>query len=248
MDWTAPHSQFYFESSSLTSHTDHLEPLCRPSSPSAVTHRRAYLRRLVTAPDLYTLETWATQFNTLPPLNHRKFTLEENFIPIVLLVHDRTDYLQEVLNQYRSVVDISKTILVISHDGIYPEVLDLVLSIDFCQVKQLIFPYSVKWMQQLRAEMQIGYQLWLSNPGMLKLHWTWALTQAWYNVAYVPRDKEKPVQVQEVCYMEDDFFVAPDFYLALKEMKGLKRRVCSLDTCFASVVGVHAFKVVQRFG
>lgn len=120
MDWTAPHSQFYFESSSLTSHTDHLEPLCRPSSPSAVTHRRAYLRRLVTAPDLYTLETWATQFNTLPPLNHRKFTLEENFIPIVLLVHDRTDYLQEVLNQYRSVVDISKTILVISHDGIYP--------------------------------------------------------------------------------------------------------------------------------
>lgn len=61
-----------------------------------------------------------------------------------------------------------------------------------------------------------------------------ALTQAWYNI-------ESSSVIDEVAYMEDDFFVTPDFYLALKAMVKLRDKVCTIDTCFTSVVGAHLF-------
>lgn len=205
----------------------------------AASERKRYLYKLASAPDLSTLESWSSQFNSLPPLNHQKFALEEGFIPIVILVHERALYLKQAIELYRSVVNISKTMLIISHDGIYPEVLDLVLSIDYCQVKQLVFPYHIRWMENVGALARIGYQVWFANAGALKLHWTWALTQAWYNVLY---SSNATYQVDEVAYMEDDFFVTKDFYVALKAMKKLKSKVCTCDRCFASTVGYHGFQ------
>ena len=86
----------------------------------SVLHRKQYLKQLRRAPNLVTLETWAYQFNQFPPLNHHKFQTEPDFIPIVLLVHQRTSYLKHVIEQYRNVVNISKTMLIISHDGVDP--------------------------------------------------------------------------------------------------------------------------------
>ena len=66
------------------------------------------------------LEKWAAEFNALPPLNHKRFRLSEDFIPIVMLVHQRTLYLRHVIEQYRRVIGINQTMLIISHDGIFP--------------------------------------------------------------------------------------------------------------------------------
>lgn len=215
-------------------HSPVLEVQETESYPHDKATRRKMLKQMERAANLETLELLAYRFNQLPPLNAKKFTLEEGHIPIVMLVHSRVLYFQHTVEQYRQVKNINKTVMVISHDGIFPEVLDLVLGIDFCQVKQLVFPYHLKWMKKLGVLPLVGYQVWLPNPGMLKLHWTWALTQAWYNI-------ESSSVIDEVAYMEDDFFVTPDFYLALKAMVKLRDKVCTIDTCFTSVVGAHLF-------
>ena len=39
--------------------------------------------------------------------------------------------------------------LVVSHDGIYPEVAKVIDSIDFCRVKEIIFPWNRQWLDDL---------------------------------------------------------------------------------------------------
>lgn len=74
--------------------------------------------------------------------NADKFELEEGFIPIVIRVFNKHEYFGFALENYRNVKDIDKTMIIVSHDGIFPEMFKLVQGIDFCQVKQIIHPYS----------------------------------------------------------------------------------------------------------
>ena len=108
----------------------------------AASERKRYLYKLASAPDLSTLESWSSQFNSLPPLNHQKFALEEGFIPIVILVHERALYLKQAIELYRSVVNISKTMLIISHDGIYPGNTCFSIVVNFLVICSLCCPHS----------------------------------------------------------------------------------------------------------
>ena len=82
-------------------------------------------------------------FNTYGAIrNEANFTLEKDFIPIVIRVYNKHEYFGWALENYRKVKGIDKTMMIISHDGIFPEMFKLVQAIDFCQVKQIIHPYS----------------------------------------------------------------------------------------------------------
>lgn len=112
------------------------------------------------------------EFNyKIPPRNTDKFPqLAKDAIPIMLVVHRRDTYLRYTLEQYRMNRGINETLLVISHDGVYPLVRQLIDSVDFCQVKQLIFPYNYDNLERLGKVEEVGLSLG-RNHGTLKLHW-----------------------------------------------------------------------------
>eukprot|EP00271_Cylindrocystis_brebissonii_P001932 TRINITY_DN12279_c0_g2_i1.p1 TRINITY_DN12279_c0_g2~~TRINITY_DN12279_c0_g2_i1.p1 ORF type:complete len:1030 (-),score=179.89 TRINITY_DN12279_c0_g2_i1:681-3689(-) len=61
---------------------------------------------------------------------------------VVLYVHNRPAYLEMTLEGLSTVEGIQDTLLVVSHDGFYPEMDALVKAITFCQVKQIYAPWS----------------------------------------------------------------------------------------------------------
>lgn len=69
----------------------------------------------------------------------------------------------------------------------YQAVWALVEAIQFCRVKQLLFPHSHG----------------LHGAPALKLHFAWALRETFLQL-----------EVPELLYMEDDYWPSPDFYLA----------------------------------
>ena len=72
--------------------------------------------------------------NAHPVRNSHMFKLEKDFIPIVVYVHSRQEYYRQVLEGLRGIVGIEKTMLIVSHDAVDPEMYRISESIDFMQV------------------------------------------------------------------------------------------------------------------
>lgn len=83
------------------------------------------------------------KFNELSEIKNRdKFQLEPNFIPIVIRGFSRAKELETVVEYLKKVESIEKTMLIFSIDGFTADLFDVINTIDFCQVKQMIHPYS----------------------------------------------------------------------------------------------------------
>ena len=68
-------------------------------------------------------------------LNADKFPpLASDGVVLVVQVHRREGYLQQLFNSMRKVRGIEKVLLVISHDYYYDDMMKLVQSVDFCRV------------------------------------------------------------------------------------------------------------------
>lgn len=65
-----------------------------------------------------------------PPLAH-------DGIVLIVQVHRREGYLQQLFNSMKKVQGIEKVLLVISHDYYYDEIMKLVQSVDFCRVSHI---------------------------------------------------------------------------------------------------------------
>ena len=120
-------------------------------------------------------------------------------IPILLLVHTRTLYLEATLRLYGRVRGIETTTLVISHHGADEGVWSLVESVRFCLVRQLLFPLAS------------GFR----GPPALKLHFAWALGHMF-----------SEMEAAEVLYMEDDFWPTPDLYTATLWLRARREAHC----------------------
>ncbi|GJP38176.1 hypothetical protein CLOM_g1838 [Closterium sp. NIES-68] len=68
--------------------------------------------------------------------------LGDDDIIIVLYVHNRPAYLSRTLDALSKVHGIQNVLLIVSHDGFYPAMHQLVQSVSFCRVKQLHSPFS----------------------------------------------------------------------------------------------------------
>ncbi|KAM0929760.1 hypothetical protein ACQ4PT_001383 [Festuca glaucescens] len=83
------------------------------------------------------------QRNALPPRNADRFpSLPDGHLKIVLYVHNRPRYLRLVVDSLSRVDGIDEALLIVSHDGYFPEMDEIVKGITFCQVKQIFAPYS----------------------------------------------------------------------------------------------------------
>lgn len=65
-------------------------------------------------------------------------------LAILLQVHKRVTYLRHLIVSLAQAQDISKVLLIFSHDFYHDEINDLVQSVDFCKVMQIYYPYSIQ--------------------------------------------------------------------------------------------------------
>ncbi|XP_052869221.1 alpha-1,6-mannosyl-glycoprotein 2-beta-N-acetylglucosaminyltransferase isoform X2 [Anopheles cruzii] len=70
--------------------------------------------------------------------------LQNDSVIIVVQVHKRITYLRHLIVSLAQARDISRTLLVFSHDHYDDEINDLVQSIDFCKVMQIFYPFSIQ--------------------------------------------------------------------------------------------------------
>ncbi|CAI5533263.1 unnamed protein product [Closterium sp. Naga37s-1] len=170
-----------------------------------------------------------------------KKRLSDSDVVMVLLVHNRPAYLRRTLEALSKVEGIEDTLLIVSHDGYYPEMHALVRGITFCAVKQLYFPLSphlfsasfpaaspadcrgrAQGASGVRGEGARGGECTgqadqygsFRDPGRLSLkhHWWWAMNAVWGGV------EETRGYGGHVVWVEEDHLLFPN---ALRHLQAL---------------------------
>jgi alpha-1,6-mannosyl-glycoprotein beta-1,2-N-acetylglucosaminyltransferase len=62
----------------------------------------------------------------------------------LLQVHQRLNYLQNLISSLAQAKGIGNALLIISHDFFDQQINELVQSIDFCKMMQIFYPYSIQ--------------------------------------------------------------------------------------------------------
>uniref|UniRef100_A0A3Q2Y3X9 Alpha-1,6-mannosyl-glycoprotein 2-beta-N-acetylglucosaminyltransferase n=1 Tax=Hippocampus comes TaxID=109280 RepID=A0A3Q2Y3X9_HIPCM len=162
------------------------------------------------------------------------------------LVHNRPDYLKLLVDSLRGARGVESILLIFSHDYWSPEINNVVNSVDFCQVLQIFFPFSIQLYPQefpgndprdcprdipkkealklgcINAEYPDSFGHYREAKfSQTKHHWWWKLHFTWDRV-HVLRDHGGLVLL-----IEEDHFLSPDFIHVLKLMSALKREHCS---------------------
>ena len=176
-------------------------------------------------------------------LNIEKFPhRSSSSIVIVVQVHTRTRYLTKLIQSLKSARGISDALLIFSHDYYASDINSLVSSIDFCQVIQIYFPFS----EQLHPNEFPGTDpddcprdtprheaigIACNNAEhpdmyghyreakftMTKHHWWWKANYIFHNL-HSTRSHQGLV-----LFLEEDHYVAPDFYEVIQKAYLLKK-------------------------
>ncbi|KAM0937543.1 putative alpha-1,6-mannosyl-glycoprotein 2-beta-N-acetylglucosaminyltransferase [Dioscorea sansibarensis] len=185
--------------------------------------------------------------NKLPPRNSNLFpNLAKDHIKIALYVHNRPQYLKVVVQSLSAVEGIGETLLIVSHDGYYREMDEIVQGIKFCQVKQIFAPYSPHLFpdsfpgvapgdchdKDNAAEKECN-----GNPDQygnhrspkivsLKHHWWWMMNTVWDGLP------ETKGYTGHILFIEEDHFVLPNAYQNIQLLTRMKPWKC--PDCYAA--------------
>ncbi len=179
--------------------------------------------------------------------NEEKFrsSRRKDDLVVVVQVHNRPEYLRLLVDSLRKSKDIEKVLLIFSHDVWSPEINQIVASVDFCLVLQIFFPFSIQLYPQefpgndprdcprdipkkdaltlgcLNAEYPDSFGHYREAKfSQTKHHWWWKLHFVWDRVQ-VLKDHQGLLLL-----IEEDHYLAPDFYHLLKLMASLKKEQC----------------------
>ncbi|KAH1081676.1 hypothetical protein J1N35_021437 [Gossypium stocksii] len=185
--------------------------------------------------------------NQMPPRNRDLYPkLAKDHITIVLYVHNRPQYLQVVVKSLSKVVGISETLLIVSHDGYFEEMIKIVEGIKFCQVKQIFAPYSPHVFpdsfpgvssNDCKEKDDAGKKHCVGSPDQygnhrsprivsLKHHWWWMMNTVWDGL------KETRGHNGHILFIEEDHFIYPNAYRNLQLLVSLKPIKC--PDCYAA--------------
>ncbi|XP_022217431.1 alpha-1,6-mannosyl-glycoprotein 2-beta-N-acetylglucosaminyltransferase isoform X4 [Drosophila obscura] len=171
--------------------------------------------------------------------------LQNDSVIIVVQVHTRITYLRHLIVSLAQAQDITKVLLVFSHDYYDEDINDLVQQIDFCKVLQIFYPYSI----QTHPHEYPGVdpndcprnikkdQAMISNcnnalyPDLYghyreakftqtKHHWIWKANRV-FNELEVTR-----FHTGLVLFLEEDHYVAEDFLYLLAMMQKRTKDLC----------------------
>lgn len=174
-----------------------------------------------------------------------KASRKKDDLVIVVQVHNRPDYLKLLLESLRKARGIENVLLIFSHDVWSPDINQVVASIDFCQVLQIFFPFSIQLYPQefpgsdpndcprdipknealklgcINAEYPDSFGHYREAKfSQAKHHWWWKLHFVWDRVRAMKEHKGL------VLMIEEDHFLSPDFVHVLKLMATLKKEQC----------------------
>ncbi|XP_023684114.1 alpha-1,6-mannosyl-glycoprotein 2-beta-N-acetylglucosaminyltransferase [Paramormyrops kingsleyae] len=178
--------------------------------------------------------------------NEEKFKMrQKDDLVVVVQVHNRPEYLKLLVESLRKVKGIENILLIFSHDYWSPEINQVVASVNFCQVLQIFFPFSIQLYPHefpgndpkdcprdipkkdalklgcINAEYPDSFGHYReARFSQTKHHWWWKLHFVWERVK-VLKDHSGLVLL-----IEEDHYLSPDFYHVLKMMESLKSEQC----------------------
>ncbi|NWR81459.1 MGAT2 acetylglucosaminyltransferase, partial [Centropus unirufus] len=197
-------------------------------------------------------ETWryralVYQLNFEQPLrNAASFPLAPGGeLAVVVQVHERGEHLRLLLESLRRAPGVEKLLLVLSHDLWAEELNRLAASVDFCAVLQIFFPFSIQLypgefpgrdprdcprdlakaaalrLGCINAEYPDSFGHYReAGFSQTKHHWWWKLHFVWERVRAL-REHAGPV-----LFLEEDHYLAPDFFHVFKKLWALREREC----------------------
>lgn len=167
-------------------------------------------------------------------------------IIIVVQVHDRTDFFEELLNSLRNVQDVNKATLVISFDKLTERNDKAIKKIDFCRYITIFFPYAMQlypnsfpgqdpndcerdWSKTealqrkcINAEYPDMYGHYREVKYVqIKHHWLWKLHMVFSGI------RAFAANTAPVLLLEEDYYVTPDILICLNAAMRLKEERCS---------------------
>ncbi|NXE76357.1 MGAT2 acetylglucosaminyltransferase, partial [Cochlearius cochlearius] len=166
-------------------------------------------------------------------------------VVLVVQVHDRAEHLRLLLESLRRAAGVENVLLVLSHDLWTEELNRLAARVDFCPVLQVFFPFSIQLYPRefpghdprdcprdvgkaaalrlgcINAEYPDSFGHYReARFSQTKHHWWWKLHFVWERVRAL-REHTGPV-----LFLEEDHYLAPDFYHVLKKLWALREREC----------------------
>ncbi|XP_018322841.1 alpha-1,6-mannosyl-glycoprotein 2-beta-N-acetylglucosaminyltransferase-like [Agrilus planipennis] len=177
--------------------------------------------------------------------NQENFEASESSMYSVIIlvqVHDRIQYLRELIYSLSKVSGISSALLVFSHDLIDEEINNLIRNVTFCDVLQIYFPYSIQNFPDqfpgddpndcprniekteaiekncTSAQFPDKFNHYReSRLCQIKHHW-------WWKANYVIDSLEVTRNHTGLfLFLEEDFYVLPDLIYVMKKMDGACR-------------------------
>ncbi|XP_066134012.1 alpha-1,6-mannosyl-glycoprotein 2-beta-N-acetylglucosaminyltransferase [Saccopteryx bilineata] len=164
---------------------------------------------------------------------------------LVVQVHNRPDYLKLLLDSLRKAQGIDNVLVIFSHDFWSTDINQLIAGVDFCPVLQVFFPFSIQLypnefpgsdprdcprdleknaalkMGCINAEYPDSFGHYREAKfSQTKHHWWWKLHFVWERIK-VLRD-----YAGLILFLEEDHYLAPDFYHVFKKMWKLKQQEC----------------------
>ncbi|CAM5123745.1 unnamed protein product [Eretmochelys imbricata] len=179
---------------------------------------------------------------------------------LVVQVHERAEHLRLLLDSLRRAPGVERALLVLSHDLWSEELNRLAAQVEFCQVLQIFFPFSSQLYPRefpghdprdcpRDLDRQAARRLGCINAefpdsfghyreakfSQTKHHWWWKLHFVWERLRALRE------HTGLVLFLEEDHYLAPDFYHVLKQLWALKQREC--PEC--QVLSLGSYNVVR---
>nr|XP_034996647.1 alpha-1,6-mannosyl-glycoprotein 2-beta-N-acetylglucosaminyltransferase [Zootoca vivipara] len=178
-------------------------------------------------------------------------------VAVVVQVHERAEHLRLLLASLRRAPGAERVLLVLSHDVWSAELNALAASVDFCAVLQVFFPFSLQLYPAefpgtdprdcardvgqaaalrlgcLNAQYPDAFGHYREAAfAQTKHHWWWKLHFVWERVRALRRHPGL------VLFLEEDHYLAPDFYHVLQRMWAARQRDC--PECQVLSLGTYA--------
>eukprot|EP00096_Caligus_rogercresseyi_P004476 TRINITY_DN18751_c0_g1_i1.p1 TRINITY_DN18751_c0_g1~~TRINITY_DN18751_c0_g1_i1.p1 ORF type:complete len:466 (-),score=112.63 TRINITY_DN18751_c0_g1_i1:108-1505(-) len=181
-------------------------------------------------------------------LNLEKFgdDFESNStVVIVVQVHDRVEYLKELIGSFSQAKGIQSVLLIFSHDVWNQEINTMVRSIEFARVMQIFYPLSIQThpdefpgsspndcpmnvKREKARDIKCTNSEWADIYGhyrepkftQIKHHWWWKANKVFYHIEALKNYEGL------VLFLEEDHYVSQDFLPVLKLMHSERSQVC----------------------
>uniref|UniRef100_A0A8C0GF76 Alpha-1,6-mannosyl-glycoprotein 2-beta-N-acetylglucosaminyltransferase n=1 Tax=Chelonoidis abingdonii TaxID=106734 RepID=A0A8C0GF76_CHEAB len=179
---------------------------------------------------------------------------------LVVQVHERAEHLRLLLDSLRRAPGVENALLVLSHDLWSEELNRLAAEVEFCQVLQIFFPFSTQLYPRefpghdprdcprdidkaaalrlgcINAEYPDSFGHYReARFSQTKHHWWWKLHFVWERLRALRE------HTGLVLFLEEDHYLAPDFYHVLKQLWALKQQEC--PEC--QVLSLGSYNVVR---